>query len=99
MSRRDVLLVLLGVLFVALWSVNAWNVNRARNVAPATVNTSLPDGYRTAGFEAAPGFFAERDVQYIGTTGHCIVRLTRADAPESVASYLEVPMQWCEGVQ
>ena len=99
MSRRDGLLILLAVLFVVFWRVNEWRLALMRDLAPATVNTSLPDGYRTTGFEPAPGLFAERNVQYLGTVGHCIFRITRAEAPESSASYLEVPMEWCEGVR
>lgn len=53
----------------------------------------------TFGFTRADGLFlAERDVQWTGTTPHCIVRLVLASAPESLAAYVEVPAEWCAGV-
>ena len=52
------------------------------------------------GFTDASGLFlAERDVQWTGTTAHCIVRLVLASAPDSVAAYVEVAMEWCAGIQ
>lgn len=51
------------------------------------------------GFTKADGLFlAERDVQWTGTTPHCIVRLVLASAPEALASYSEVPIEWCAGI-
>ena len=65
----------------------------------APVVAVTPDGYQTFGFAPAPGFFAERDVQYRDGKPHCIVRLARAANPGGAASYLEVSMEWCEGVE
>ena len=61
--------------------------------------TPVATGPRTDGFVPAPGLFAERDVQYIGPTPKCIVRLTLEEAKDGLASYSEVPMDWCEGVR
>lgn len=65
----------------------------------ARMATVTPDGYETFGFSPAPGFFAERDVQYRDGRPHCIVRLTRAANPGGAAAYLEVGMEWCEGIE
>lgn len=65
----------------------------------AAKKAPIATGERTSGFVPAPGLFAERDVQYIGSTPHCIFRLTLVEAPDGLASSLEVPMQWCEGVR
>ena len=53
----------------------------------------------TFGFVSASDLFlAERDVQWVGNTPHCIVRLVLAEAPEAGATYAEAPMAWCSGV-
>ena len=53
----------------------------------------------TFGFTKADGLFlAERDVQWTGTTPHCIVRLVLAAAPNALATYAEAPIEWCAGV-
>ena len=59
--------------------------------------TPVATGPRTDGFVPAPGLFAERDVQYIGSKPHCILRITQTELPDGLASYFEVPLQWCEG--
>lgn len=66
----------------------------------AAKKTQVVTGPTTNGdFVPAPGLFAERDVQYVGSVPHCIVRLSKAKQPESFASYAEVPLDWCEGAQ
>ena len=65
----------------------------------ARVATVTPDGYETFGFSPAPGFFAERDVQYVEGKPHCIVRLTRAANPSGTPAYVEVVMDWCAGIE
>ena len=81
---------ILAVVVMACISVVACGGKRQPVTSPATPSF---------GFTSADGLFlAERDVQWTGTTPHCIVRLVLAAAPESLASYVEVPAEWCAGV-
>ncbi len=55
-------------------------------------------GPRTPNFEPVAGLFAERDVQYVGNVPHCILRISIA-GDERFVSYVDVAMEWCEGVR
>lgn len=67
--------------------------------ACAARSTNVATGARTDGFTPATlTMFAERDVQYTGSTPHCIFRFTLAEAPDGIAMYAEAEMTWCEGV-
>ena len=95
MLRLPPLLLLAGLL--SLLIIGSMVSDCAAKRAPVLAVT--PDGYQTFGFAPAPGFFAERDVQYIDGKPHCILRLPRAANPNGQAAYLEVSMEWCEGIE
>ena len=95
MLRRDVVFLAIVLPLVGVVGYQSYQ-NHQRLVATAAADAT---GIRAEGFSPAPGFFVERDLQYVGSVPHCIVRLTRQEAIDGVAAYSEVVPEWCEGLK